>query len=359
MRSKLKYLPIRKSSSPRPRGRTSPPRLRRELSRTNGALSGFSGGFVIPIILAVLALPLLVIQVAQAQGPGPIQAEVDRTSLSTNEQLLLTVTVSSKSMLTSHRPSLPSLQGFNIASTSSSSQISILNGDMSSQEIYRYVLQPYEVGDLVIEPISVDLGGQAYSTQPIPIHVSQGTGAPAPAPAPSNSRPAANAAELTGQDLYVEAVVDNPTPYVGQQVNYVFRFYQAVNLWDQPSYQAPAFTGFWSEPKPIEGQYQTQAAGRVYRVTEIRTILFPSVVGPVTIEPASLTVPGSLFQSGRTLQTRPVEMDVRPLPAGAPAGFDGAVGQFALSATVDTNQTRQSQRGAGPDLARDRRLAEL
>jgi hypothetical protein len=214
---------------------------------------------------------------------------------------------------------------------------------MSSQEIYRYVLQPYEVGDLVIEPISVDLGGQAYSTQPIPIHVSQGTGAPAPAPAPSNSRPAANAAELTGQDLYVEAVVDNPTPYVGQQVNYVFRFYQAVNLWDQPSYQAPAFTGFWSEPKPIEGQYQTQAAGRVYRVTEIRTILFPSVVGPVTIEPASLTVPGSLFQSGRTLQTRPVEMDVRPLPAGAPAGFNGAVGQFTLSATVDTNQTRVNE----------------
>jgi hypothetical protein len=271
---------------------------------------------------------------------------VDRTSLSTDEQLVLTVTVSSNSMLNSSRPNLPSLQGFNIASTSSSTQISIINGDMSSQEVYRYVLQPYETGDLVIEPIGINLGGQTYSTQPIPIHVSQGTGAPAPAPAapaPSNSRPVASAAELTGQDLYVEAVVDNPTPYVGQQVDYVFRFYQAVNLWDQPNYQAPAFTGFWSEPKPIEQQYQTQAAGRIYRVSEMRTILFPSVVGPVTIEPASLIVPGSLFRSGRTLQTRPVEMDVQPLPAGAPAGFNGAVGQFALSATVDTNQTRVNE----------------
>jgi hypothetical protein len=295
------------------------------------------------MILAVLALPLLGIEAAQAQGPGPIHAEVDRTSLSTGETLMLTVTVNNSTALTAPRPGVPALQGFNIVSTSSSTQISILNGDMSSQEVYRYVLQPYEAGDLVIEPISLSLGGQTYSTQPIAIQVSQGTGVPAPAPAPSNNQPVASAAELTGQDLYVEAVVDNPTPYVGQQVDYVFRFYQAVNLWDQPNYQAPTFTGFWSESNSTEQQYQAQAADRIYRVTEIRTILFPSVVGPVTIEPASLTIPGSLFRSGRTLQTRPVEMDVRPLPAGAPAGFNGAVGQFALSATVDTNQTRVNE----------------
>ena len=137
--------------------------------------------YLVPIILAVLAFPLLGIQVAQAQGSGPIHAEVDRTSLSTDETLLLTVTVSSSSLLGSSRPNLPSFQGFNIASTSSSSQISIINGDMSSQEIYRYVLQPYESGDLVIEPISVNLSGQTYSTEPITVHVSQGTGAPAPA----------------------------------------------------------------------------------------------------------------------------------------------------------------------------------
>jgi hypothetical protein len=138
-------------------------------------------------------------------------------------------------------------------------------------------------------------------------------------------------------------VVDNPTPYVGQQVDYVFRFYQAVNLWGEPQYQAPAFTGFWSEPEPNEGRLQAQAAGRVYQVTEVRTVLFPSVVGPVTIEPANLTIPGSLFRSGRTLQTRPVELDVRPLPAGAPVGFHGAVGQFALGATVDANETRVNE----------------
>jgi hypothetical protein len=195
--------------------------------------------------------------------------------------------------------------------------------------------------------MGLNLGGQTYSTQPITIHVSQGTGALAPAPAPSTGQPtgqpAASAEELTGQDLYVEAVVENPNPYVGQQVAYVFHFYQAVNLWDQPIYEAPAFTGFWSESETSEQHYRVQAAGRVYQVTEIRTILFPSVVGPVTIEPARLSIPGSLFRSGSTLQTGPVEMDVRPLPVGAPAGFNGAVGQFALSATVDRTQTRVNE----------------
>jgi hypothetical protein len=299
--------------------------------------------YLIAIILAALMLPFVGIGTAQGQGAGPIHAEVDRTSLSTGETLLLTVTVSSNSMLTAPRPNMPALQGFNIASTSSSSQISIINGAMSSQEVYRYLLQPYEAGDLVIEPISISLGGQTYSTQPITIRVSQGAGAPAPAPAPSNGQPVASSAELAGQDLYAEAVVENPTPYVGQQVAYVFRFYQAVNLWAQPNYEPPAFTGFWSESQSTEQQYQAQAAGRIYRVTEIRTVLFPSVVGPVTIEPARLTIPRSLFQSGRTFQTQPVEMDVRPLPAGAPAGFNGAVGQFALSATVDTTQTRVNE----------------
>jgi hypothetical protein len=118
-------------------------------------------------------------------------------------------------------------------------------------------------------------------------------------------------------------------------VTYTFRFYTAVSSWDQPQYQPPAFTGFWSEPQQDQQEYQAQAGRRVYRVTELRTILFPSVVGPVTIEPARVVIPGGLFSRGQTLQTKPVELNVRPLPAGAPESFAGAVGQFSLQASVD------------------------
>jgi hypothetical protein len=298
---------------------------------------------LVPIVLAAICLALMGIATAQAQSP--IHAEVDRTTLSTDETVVLTVSLSARSILSAPRLTMPPLPGFHIVGTSSSSQVSILNNSMSSQVVYVYRLQPYETGDLVIAPISMTMEGQTYSTEPITVHVTQGTGAPAPAP--SSQQPARQPATVStgfaGQDLFAEAEVDVPAPYVGQQMVYTFRFYQAVNLWGQPQYEGPTFTGFWSEQQSNQQEYQVQAAGRIYGVTEIQTILFPSVVGPVTIDPARLTIPGGFFRSGKTLQTKPVELNVQPLPANAPEGFGGAVGQFSLKASVDTTQGRVNE----------------
>lgn len=295
----------------------------------------------IPLAFALL----LVAGLSTALAQSPITAEVDRAALSTDEALLLTVTINTSSALSMPRPLLPPLEGFAILGSSSSSQISIVNGDIRSVAIYTYRLQPYQAGDLLIEAVSVNLGGQLYTSQPIPIHVTQGGGAPASpaAPGPSTGQPAIISAELNGQDLFVEAEVDNSNPYVGEEVIYTFRFYQAVNLWDQPQFEGPAFTGFWSENQTDQQEYRIQAAGRIYNVTEVRTILFPSVLGPVTIEPARLMIPGGFFMSGRTLQSKPIELTVRPLPPDAPPGFAGAVGQFGLEATVDATEGRVNE----------------
>jgi hypothetical protein len=311
-----------------------------------------------PIMLAVLLLSS--VGVGYAQGQQPITATVDRTALSTDEMVTLTVTLTAVG-LDAPRPVLPSLNGFNVVGTSTSSQLSIINGNVSSQVAYVYRLQPYQTGDLVIGPVQLSLNGQTIGTEPITVHVSQGTGAaqssappaaPLAAPAtplqapPSSTQsrqPAPAAPELDGQDLYVEAVVDNPTPYAGQQVVYTFRFYQAVNLWGQPHYQSPGFQGFWNERQSDQQEYRVESAGRIYQVTEIQTFLFPSVVGPVTIEPAVLITQGSLLRAGKTLQTEPIHMDVQPLPIGAPEGFDGAVGKYSLNGSVDTPQGKVNE----------------
>ena len=180
--------------------------------------------FLIPIILVLLVLPFAGVDSARAQGQNPIHAEVDRTSLSTGETLLLTITASSTSILNAPRPQMPALAGFNVVGTSTSSQISIINGSMASQVVYHYQLQPYETGELVIQPVTLSVDGQTYSTQPIAVQVSQGNGAAAPASPPSNAAPPVTSEELSGQDYFVEAVVDNPAPYVGEQVTYTFRF---------------------------------------------------------------------------------------------------------------------------------------
>ena len=289
----------------------------------------------------VIILLMLVVAPGYAQGNGVISASVDRATLSTDETLTLSVALNAADSTNLSRPSLPSLEGFNVVGSGSSSQISIVNGNISMQWVYSYHLQPYATGDLVIEPISVTLNGQTYSTEPINVHVTQGTGAPSLAPTANPTAPSST--EFRGQKYFVEAEVDNPNPYLGQQVTYIFRFYEDFSTFGQPQYEAPAFTGFWTEDQTAQSQYQVQAAGNFYNVTELRTVLFPSLVGPVTIEPARLIIPGGFFSSGGELATQPVTVDVKQLPTDAPPSFNGAVGQFTLSGTVDTTEAKVNE----------------
>lgn len=140
------------------------------------------------------------------------------------------------------------------------------------------------------------------------------------------------------EDVFIEALVDNPTPFVGQQITYIVRFYrlQALSNLSFP-YTPPDFEGFWRvniEPFPF-AQIAQQIEGRQYIVSEIRTALYPARPGEIIINPAQIALPESAFQTEQRLSANPAAVQVRPLPDGAPAGFTGAVGQLEMSATLD------------------------
>ena len=141
--------------------------------------------------------------------------------------------------------------------------------------------------------------------------------------------------ELTGQPYYVEAEVDNRSPYLGEQVHYVFRFYSAVPA-GNPYYEKPDLTGFWAMEDSKPSLSSRMVAGRRYAIEEINKVLFPTIVGPRTIGQAMITIPGGRTEPARRLSTTPVEIDVRPLPSGAPADFSGAVGRFSISARTNS-----------------------
>jgi hypothetical protein len=286
------------------------------------------------ILISLLALALLAVP-ALAQQAEVITAAVDRNDVTTDEMILLTVAVNGVNA----RPELPVLNGFNVVGSSQSTQISLINGDLSVQGVYQFQLQPTQTGVLTIDPITVELNGQNFSTPPIQVQVSQGQGAAASAQG-QTAEPAPAPTTLNGQDLYVEAAVDNDKPYQGEQVTYTFRLYQAVNLRGQPSYQPADFNGLWNDVEPTQQSYQVEVAGRTYLVTELNHILFPTVAGELVIEPTTLIIPGGLWQADTTLQTQPVVLNVQPLPAGAPLSFRGAVGKFGLNATVDKQETK-------------------
>ena len=334
---------------------------------------------LIAIILAVIGS--ITVIPAYAQSADIVWAEVDRTNLSTTETLVLRVTVNSDAGEASE-PVLPTLDGFEILGRSSGSQISIVNGVRSNNIYFLYELLPLNAGVLTIDPITVQVGGTVYQTEPITIEVSQGTGQSQPGSQPPSlfqnffnlpgfsnmpgfpsipsimgvpdfpsvqdveilpMSPSEAPADLTGYDFYVEAKVDNETPYQGEQVIYTFRLYRTQKLLEQPNYQEPAFTGLWSHPESPQTEYSLNVGEKSYRVSEIQTILFPTVAGELTIDPATITIPEGFFTRGGTLTTEPVELAVKPLPDSAPAGFLGAVGKFDINAEIDTTETKLNE----------------
>ena len=320
--------------------------------------------FILITVLLVAGFNAMPAFAQSNNGNNPtITAEVDRYHVSTDETVMLTVTVDVIGSSPS-KPQLPSLAGFTVVRSSSGTQIRLVNGAMSIQETYQYNLRPTQTGELVIEPVTVNVNGITYGTDPLRITVTQGSGNVQPVPNPSlpvmpslpsfpsspffNSgisepgipiEPSEAPTELAGQDFFIETEVDKLSPYIGEQALYTLRFYNAVRLFDDPQYQAPGFTGFWHENQPDGANYSLQQAGRTYNVTELQTVLFPTVIGETSIEPAEIIIPGGFFSNGQILRTKPTTLDVQSLPQNAPPSYQGAVGRFDIQAGVDTNQT--------------------
>ncbi len=145
---------------------------------------------------------------------------------------------------------------------------------------------------------------------------------------------------IDNSDYFVEAAVSNTNPFVGEQIIYSFRLYTAVQL-PPASYSPPDFEGFWRTDMGPNSTSTAQTNGRFYTLTQRDTALFANYPGEITIEPARLILPATVFEEGQALSTGSLTLQVRPLPEGAPDGFSGAVGQFNLSATIDRQTVQQ------------------
>ncbi len=314
--------------------------------------------------LLILAIIFLTVPICTAQNIS-FSAGVDKTQVTVNEQIVLTVQVSGN-VQNIPLPKLPTLNNFNIYSSGRTQSFSFVNGQVSNTATFNYVLVPTASGQFTIDPVEITLDGKTYKTNPVTITVTQGTGTP-PTTQPAlkpNTPSKTQPTTPIGEDLYLEASVDKKRAYVNEQVTLSLKFYQAVNLLRSPDYSPPALTGFWVEDLPPQKQYYETRNSRRFSVTEIKTALFPTSSGKKTIGPASLKCLvenyGALFNKDpfkiidpallmrqpqeKILTSKPVEVEILPLPEkDTPANFQGAVGRFSLNTSLDKKQTEINQ----------------
>lgn len=239
-----------------------------------------------------------------------------------------------------------------------------VNGKITTTSTYQYTyfLRATREGKFTIPPATGKLKNKMIKSNPVDFEVvAAGSASGRQNGDPEESGQPQQAA-FSDKDIYVSVIPDKRSVYLGEQITVLVKIYTRVNLAAvEPNFKGPDFTGFFTEPMEIPAlrNLSREAVGNEIYYTGVlrKVMIIPQKTGELTIQPFNLDVEirqevrrrtGDSFfdeffmpdeqQVRVTLQSKPVKIQVRPLPANAPASFNNAVGNFRLSASLSKTE---------------------
>jgi hypothetical protein len=302
-------------------------------------------GRALPIALALAAI----LAPARGRAEEPrLEAEVDRTELAQDEVLTLEIRLEA-----SEAPSalqLAETDAFEVVSRAQSRQTSFsLGGGVKVTQVVvtRLGLAPKRTGALTVPAAFAVVGGKRYETKPIPVTVlPAGAGA---SRTPPGSAPGGQAFRGWEKDLVLDVELDRSEVFLGEQVTASIWLFSPLGVVEYEAFTPPRYEGFWAEeletPRTLQFQVKQRNGVPTRAYLLQRVALFPTRAGTLTLSPAELAVavrlggssPFDPFPDVRRLRRRsaPVSLEVKPLPAGAPPGFESVnVGCFTLETSL-------------------------
>ncbi len=270
------------------------------------------------------------------------------------EQFSLAVEISGSAMRDVSLPMLPEIDGVRILSStpSRSTSISIVNGRTATSTTYTYTLIARESGNFTIPPVTVEIGGEQYVSNSLSVEIME-------------RGQLSQDGRSQVPDIFLEVELDVSNPVPGQQIvaSVVLYFKQGIEV---SSFQPTAgwrTDGFWREELQNIRQPQAESViieGIRYRsATLVRYALFPTRSGELTIAGFPMTVGmrtqpsrndpfGSFFGSGAnqrrvSLESEPIVLNVRPLPAIDNALTMNAVGDLRVVRRLSANRVEAGE----------------
>ncbi len=270
---------------------------------------------------------------------------------------------------------LPDLNDFELLAgpfTSFSSSTQWVNGKMNAETVasYTYILRGNLAGDFTIPPSKVKVRKEIYETNSVQVTI---TGADAPgtqnpisnASGSSNTQNTSEQQQTEDQQVFLKVIPSKFNVYVGEQFVSELKVFTSVNTRPSSGLKEVPYEGFYKQTlDPDQSSSRENINGQIH-VTQVlqRHVLIPQKAGKLVIEPfeSEWTIPrrvsksrsGSVFDQffddpffngyqdvPVTIATRPVTINVKPLPDGAPAGFTGGVGNFNFSANLSTDEVK-------------------
>jgi len=266
-------------------------------------------------------------------------AKVNKRRVALNERLQVTFTVNKDG----DNFRAPNFDGFNAQGPSQSVSRQWVNGKSSYQKSFTYFLTPQRKGKYAVGQATIQVDGQTYKTSPINIDIIA---------AVDNPTDGENPDYIADKKVHLVAQVSNPNPYINEAVTleYILYWEDGVGLYNPQLNDTPKFRDFWSQEidlgqqlQPKQGTYKGIPSNYVvYK----KYVMYPQKTGKLKLTPISMTVPVQVPTNKRDFFGRQVTntvnktvtagntvINVKALPANAPEGFTGAVGNFNFKVT--------------------------
>lgn len=257
-------------------------------------------------------------------------------------------------------------------STSSSSSIQVVNGQMTQtyEYSYTYILEASKEGKYTINPAKAEVNGKEYESNSLAIEVVKGSSNTYSAKSqrqgqyqnPARAQQNVESSDKP-RDVFVNIDFDKTNVYRGEPILATISIYTRQGIAGFEDVKFPSFTGFWSQEveTPSDVHFQrVNIDGRIYNMGVLKKyLILPQRSGDIRVDPFEIVVLtqeksgraqsifDDFFGTYKTIKQRLVSeakvIKVRDLPPSAPASFTGAVGNYNLEASLDKTRVKTNE----------------
>jgi len=292
--------------------------------------------------LASVFTALLLLAVWVSAAEPRVRATLSSPTVGVGESVNYELTVEGDEA--PQNPPVPNVDGLEVRGTSQSSQLSIINTNVTRRVTVTYTLVPKREGKFTIPEMEVVVDGRRMKTQPVMLTVTAG-----------------ESMKEEGDFAFAKIWLEKKSLYIGEVASIELRVYLDASAdWQLRSSPNLNGDGFTTQPMSKPGQRNIQLAGKTYHLVSFNTVITPGKAGTLNIGPVpvGLVVSKPLRNQPRfdifgrntgsaletTVNAPAFEIQVKPLPVeGRPMDFSGAVGKFEFDATGRPDRVKLGQ----------------
>jgi len=252
-----------------------------------------------------------------------VNATVDKSEVVRGDSITLNLSANGSDI---KFPTIDSIAGFSVDSTSRSQSIVSVNGKTTATTTTSYTFTPLK--SITIPSYTIEVDGKAEKTKPIKINVV------------SVAQAGAN------PDFSLKMIANKKEVYIGEPITLKIIFKQKRDVpVESIQFANPTFPNFWVKSN---GKDEKQVVGD-FVIHNLTYVLIPQQAGDFTISPVKVAVAkrvqirdafSFMLQRIRwkNIFSNELKIKVKPLPNGV-----NVYGKFNISATVDKEITKANK----------------